>query len=205
VRRKIFGFAVGLFGASLSAKAALTVSIGHDYITPGATQSFPISVSDTDNAQTDDIEGMTFTLQIGSGTGSTPSIVGADLLTNTVWKGLVSGPVYVSTGGNTPQFVSQDLITDNAGEYLGEYNSPSGTLATFTVNTAGATPGNYSLLLVGTLDPGSDSQFIDGSGNTVPAVFNAGILTVQAVPEPLGLGIAAAGMMLALRRSRRSF
>ena len=126
------------------------------------------------------------------------------MLTNTVWTGLVTGPVLTAAGGSTPEFTSDDLITNNGGEYLGEFSSPSGTLATITFNSNGASAGDYALLLVGTLDPGSDSQFTNGSGNPVAAVFNAGILTIQTgVPEATGICVVAACAMPMLRRSRR--
>ena len=67
MRTKLLGFGAGIVGAAMSAHAALSVSVGHDFMTPNSTQSFAITISDTDNAHADDIEGMTFTLQIAGG------------------------------------------------------------------------------------------------------------------------------------------
>ena len=74
---------------------------------------------------------MTFTLQIGAGTGSAPAIGSVNFLTNTIWTGHVSaGSVGNPAGGNDPQFQSFSLVTDDFGDFV----NANGTLATFTLN-----------------------------------------------------------------------
>lgn len=173
-RTVIWIVALDLFVFSATAMASPTVSLGHYFVAKNASQSSLLPVSDTGSAVSEDIEGMTFTLQIGAGTGSTPSISSLDFLTNTVWTNQVSANGIVSAAGSGPQFKSYTLITDNAGDYI----NANGTLATVTWNAANALPGDYAVKLTATKDPGSDTQFTSGLGNPVPAAFGDGTLTV---------------------------
>lgn len=201
MRKSILTLAV-LFAAlklSDSAAAALIVNVGSTSVGVGHTASIPITVSDTDSAATDDIEGMTLTVQVAAGTGATPSIASVDLITGTVWAPAASAGDVYSAAGSEPQYESLGILTDNAGEYI----NANGLLATVTINTTGAAGGNYAINLVGTMTPGDDSVFDNGLGATVPATFNAGQLTVV-VPEPTMLCfpiLAFAG--LARRRAVR--
>ncbi len=157
--------------------AAPIANLGHYYVAKNSTQSVTLAVSDTGTAATEDIEGMTFTLQIGAGIASTPSIGAIDFLTSSIWTNHVAAAnVINAAGGNDPQFKSFTLITNNAGDFV----NANGTLATIGFTAAGATPGDYSIKLVGTKDIGSDSQFNSGNGSVVPATFGGGTLTVVA-------------------------
>ena len=173
----------------VDAHATPIVTVG-TYSAPANTlETISINVTDNASASLEDIEGMTFTLQIGPGTGTAPSIQSIDLTTGTIWSGAVSpGNVSVSAGA-TSQFESVSLLTDNAGEFV----DPNGLLATVVVDTANAAAGPYSLILVGTSDAGSDSQFLNGIGDPVPGTFASGTLTVRAVPEPSGMLLIAIG------------
>jgi hypothetical protein len=200
MRKNILTLAV-LFAAlnfSRSASAALIVNVGSTSVGVGHTATIPITVSNTASAATSDIEGMTLTVQIAAGVGTTPSIASIDLITGTVWAAASAADVY-SAAGAEPQYVSLGILTDNTGEFI----NANGSLATLTINTTGAAGGNYAITLVGTMTPGDDSVFDNDLGATVPATFNAGQLTVL-VPEPAMvcfpiLAIAA----LARRRSVR--
>ena len=201
MRKSILTLAV-LFAAlkfSHSASAALIVNVGSTSVGVGHTATIPITVSNTASAASSDIEGMTLTVQIADGTGTTPSIASVDLITGTVWAPAASPADVYSAAGAEPQYVSLGILTDNAGEFI----NANGTLATITINTTGAVGANYAITLVGTMTPGDDSVFDNGLGATVPATFNAGQLTVL-VPEPTVIGfpilIFAA---LARRRNHR--
>jgi hypothetical protein len=164
-------------GIALPALGNPVVSVSHVYIAKNAAQSAAVTVTDGGDAATEDIEGMTFALQISAGIDSTPSISSVDLLTNTIWSGHVSAS-NVNPAGDVanPQFKLFSIITNNAGEYV----SANGTLATATLNTTGAMLGDYTLKLIGTKYPGSDSQFTNGLGNPVAATFGSSTLTVVA-------------------------
>ncbi|HEY4313324.1 MAG TPA: PEP-CTERM sorting domain-containing protein [Pirellulales bacterium] len=192
-------FAVLLFFA-FDVHATPIVNVGTYSAPQNTLQTISINVSDSVAASLEDIEGMTFTLQIASGTGITPSIHSIDLTTGTIWSGDVSpGNISVSAGA-TSQFESISLLTDNAGEFV----DPNGLLATAVVDTTGATPGPYLLFLVGTKDAGSDSQLLNGVGDPVSATFASGTLNVLSVPEPGGIGLISGGIavLLILRRNR---
>lgn len=149
------------------------VSVPNVSVAPNSTASVQFSVSDTNSAASEDIEGMTFTIQIAGGTGTTPSIQSVDVLTGTIWAGsnaFVSSP----SGGQQAQFKTYSILTGNAGIYV----NPNGLLATAVFNTAGAAAGSYKISLVGTRYPGFDSAFYNGKGNTVSSVFGSATLTV---------------------------
>ena len=167
---------VGLLAAA-TVRAAPVVDLGHQYVRVGGSQSIAFLVSDAGNAATQDIEGMTFTLQIGAGAGNTPSIGTVDFLTGTVWTGHVSpSNVLPAVGATDPQFKSFTLLTDTAGDFV----NANGTLVNVTFQALAATSGDFTIKLTNTKDLGSDSQFTSGLGANVPATFNAGTLTVVA-------------------------
>ncbi len=168
-------FCLALLGIAVPVRANPEVSLNHVYVAKNASQTAQLGVTDGGNAATEDIEGMTFTLQIGAGTGSTPSIGSMDFLTGTIWSGHVSADNIVpAAGGADPQFKSFTLLTDNAGDFV----SANGILATATFNATNAALGDYTLKMVGTKDSGSNSQFTNGLGAAVPATFGDGMLTV---------------------------
>jgi hypothetical protein len=168
---------IGLLLLAASAQANPVTSLSHYYVVKDGTQNAILGVSDNGNASAEDIEGMTFTLQIGAGIGSAPSIGAVDFLTNSIWTDHVSaGNVSNAAGGNEPQFKSFSLITNNFGEFV----NANGNLASFGFNGAGAALGDYPLKIVFTKDAGSDSQFFSGLGTNVTATFGNGILTVVA-------------------------
>jgi hypothetical protein len=160
---------------SFTAQASPVVNLGHYYVSNHSSTSVNLPVADSGNAAAEDIEGMTFTLQITGGTGNLPAISSVNFLTGTIWSGQVSADdVIQALDGNLPQFQSYAVITDAQGEFV----NANGTLATVSLNANGAPLGNYTLEL--TANQSSDSKFTDGVQNTVPASFTSGTLTVLA-------------------------
>jgi hypothetical protein len=204
MKRAALLIASAVLACGLPALAAPIVTVGA-YTIPVGQSSEPIliDVSDSAPAASEDIEGMVFTLQVASGTGTSPSITSVDLQTSTIWSPVSTSPLDVTTpsGGSQPQFASRDILTDS----FGEFANANGLLATVDLNTAGVAPGTYALLLTGTIDPGANSQFFNGLGQPVSATFNAGSLTVtSAVPEPASAALLIlGGMALAARRRTR--
>ena len=179
------------------AHASPVVSVGTITVTPNTLTTVAINVTDAGSASAQGIEGMTFTLQLGDGLGTTPFIKTLDLLTGTIWSGKVSsGNVFTPVGGNEAQFQSRSLFTDVAGDFV----NANGVLASFEIDTNGAAPGDYPILLVGTLEPGSDSQFINGVGAPVAATFTNG--TLRVIPAPSSAVLIAAFGLVAARRRR---
>jgi hypothetical protein len=190
-----WGIIVGLLSWATWAQADPVVNLSHYYVAKGATQTAALGVSDTGSATTEDIEGMTFTLQIGAGSASTPAISSVDFLSTSIWTSHVAAANIVNaSSGNDPQFKSFTFITNNAGEFV----NANGTLATFGFSAAGAAPGDYPLKLVGTKDPGVDSRFGSGTGSSVPATFANGTLTVVAPGDFNRDGHVTAADMLAM-------
>jgi hypothetical protein len=113
---------------------------------------------------------MTFTLQIGNGTGSAPAISVVNFLSGSIWTGYVPAGNIFPAAGAVPQFKSYTLFTTNPGDYV----NPNGSLASVTFNAGSAAVGNYTLKMTGTGDPDSDSQFTNGVGDPVSATFAAG-------------------------------
>ena len=70
---------------------------------------------------------MQFSIQIGDGSGLTPSITSIDLLTATIWAGLASTD-WPADGGSDPQFASRAIFTDIPGDFV----DANGRLATVT-------------------------------------------------------------------------
>jgi hypothetical protein len=177
-RRIIISFIIGVgtLASGVVAQASPIVTLGHYYVAKNSSLSVNVPVSDSGNAATEDIEGMTITLQIANGTGSLPAISSMNFLTGTIWSGQVSATdVIPAAGGNLPQFQSDVVLTDTEGQFV----NANGTLATVNFSSVGAAPGDYTLKLVGTKNS-SDSKFSDGLGNTVSSVFINGTLTVVA-------------------------
>ena len=169
------------------AGAAPVVSIGTYTATPNIQRSINISVTDAGSAAAEDIEGMTFTLQIANGSGTAPKIQSINLTSGTIWSGLVSPGNVTLSAGSTNQFKSYSLLTDNAGQFV----NANGLLATAIIDTTNAAVGSYSLLLTGTLDPGSDSRFVNGLGNPVTATYNLGTLNITPLPSATTYTLAA--------------
>ena len=191
------GFTAAAFVA-IAAQASPIVTVGNYTLAPGATLTIPLNVSDTAAAAAEDIEGMSFTVQLNNGIGSTPMILNVDLLSGTVWVGH-SAIVTTPSGGNLLQFQSRSVMTGSAGDFI----SANGLLGSITFDATSAATGSYTILLVGTLSPANDSQFQDGLGEPVSATFGQGTLTV-AVPEPACLSLLGLGGMMLWRRSRKS-
>lgn len=167
-----------IFAAALviavGARANPVVNLGHYYVVKDALAPAEIFVSDSGNAASEDLEGMQFTLQLGAGSLSTPSIGSIDFLSGTIWSGHVSAANVYPSSGTGPQFKSSLLFTDNFGDFV----NPNGILATAIFNAAGAAVGDYPIKLTGTIDSGANSKFYNGLGVVVPATFADGMLTV---------------------------
>jgi hypothetical protein len=187
---------------SIAAHASPAVTFdANQYIVPRSSiATIKLFVTDNAIAATEDIEGMILTLQIQSGAGTSPFIQTSDPLSNTIWTGHVSDSNVTSpAGGSEPQFVSRDLLTDNAGDFV----NANGLLATFTIDTTGALLGDYPLLLVGTMDPANDSAFLNGNGSPLSALFGQATLTVSPEPSSLISAGVLALLCLASRQMRR--
>lgn len=199
VRAHVFGCGgVGLLALAQVVQATPVVKFPTVSITQDTMQSVAILVTDSGDAALQDIEGMTFTIQIGGGTGSTPSILGIDMLSGTIWSGHVSPfNVIIPAGGAEPQFQSRSVITDVPGDYV----DANGFLAIVTFDATGAAPGSYPILLTGTMEAGSDSVFYDGVGSVVPSTFQGGTLTVE-VPAPSTALLALPMLFVSARRRR---
>lgn len=178
------------------AYAGIVVKTPNFSIPQNSTQAITFSVTGGQNSALEDIEGMVFTVQIGDGLGATPSMTSVDMLTGTIWSGHVSpANVIVPIGGDDPQFQSRSLFTDLPGDFV----DANGILATVVFDTTGAAEGDYTVILTGTMDPGSDSQFYSGVGDPVAATFLTATLTVTPIPAPAATPL----LMLAWVRSPR--
>jgi len=135
--------------------------------------------------------GMDFTYQIEAATGYTDSIhsVSVDF-----YFGYSTNLDYVS-GSGVVTYDSAVLSLAGPGDYI-----------TLDCSTAGIAPGDTSdTIVVKTnatqYDQEGDTAFIDGGGVTVNSLEPAGPVVV---PEPMSLGLlAAGGVICAARRSRR--
>jgi len=162
--------------SAMAARGNPVINLGHYYVVKDSSAPADISVSDAASAASEDIEGMQFTLQLGSGMLSTPSIGSVDFLAGTIWSGHVSPSNInpVTLAGSGPQYKSWGLLTDNAADFV----NANGKLATVNLNTTAASPGDYSVKMTGTTVSGANSKFYNGFGTVVPATFADGMLTV---------------------------
>ncbi len=179
---------------------SIIVDVGSYSVTAGTPIVAHILVSNGSGTEVTGIEGMTFTVQIGDGTGNIPKITSVDLLTGTVWSDHVS-PLNVSipAGGDEFQYQSRDLLTDVPGEFV----DVNGLLAVVTFDTTGIALGDYAIKLVGTKTAGRDSVFLNGFGEPVAATFGQGSISIV-VPEPRGilLGLSGLSAFIVLVRAR---
>ncbi len=149
------------------------VQIPNLSIVHNSTGKLQIHVLDTNVAAMEDIEGMTFAIQISGGTSTTPSIQSVDLLSGTIWAN-TNAVVDSPAGGVQPQFAAYSITTGAFGKYV----NANGLLATLTINTANAAPGTYTMKLIGTRYPSFDSAFYNGTGDPVKSTFGTATLTV---------------------------
>lgn len=198
----LFGFLLIFSGTALQSWAGTIAVSGNTYtVPPGSTVAAQFFVSNSDAAAASDVEGMTFTVQIADGLGTTPKIMALDLLAGTIWNGHVSvGSIFTPSGGNQLQYQSRDVLTDSPGDYV----DANGLLGTAIIDTTGAISGDYIIKLVGTKTAGRDSAFLDSLGNIVPTTFGEGRISIL-VPEPNTKFFAVAGawMIAAVGVSRR--
>jgi len=162
--------------SAVTARGNPVVNLGHYYVVKDSSVPADILVSDAGNPATEDVEGMQFTLQLGSGTQSTPSIGSVDFLSATIWSGHVSASNIntVVVAGSGPQYKSWGLLTDNAADFV----NTNGKLATVILNATGASPGDYAVKMTGTAQSAANSKFFSGLGTVVPTTFADGMLTV---------------------------
>ncbi|MGA2501468.1 MAG: hypothetical protein ABSH20_27315 [Tepidisphaeraceae bacterium] len=187
-----------LFVAGAIASAAPVVSVGTVAGPLNGTVSFQLMVSDTGDAATEDIEGMTLTLQVGDGTNTTPWIEAVDMLSGTIWTGHASlSTLYRLDDASHPQFASWGIYTNDPGDYV----NANGVLATVVIDTTGATPGDYSLNVIRVMGSGSDTDFQNGLGESVGSTLTNGVLTV---PEPTMASGLCALVLCCLRRRDRA-
>lgn len=196
-------FSAPLFAAALPLSALASgpaVTIGTIGSPAGQPATVQISVTDADAPAADDIEGMTFTLQIAAGTGTNPAISSIDLLTNTVWASAANASDIYPNGAAQPQYESLGIITNTEGQYI----NANGLLATVKINTEGATLGNYTLELTGTKTAADDSAFSNGLGVTVPTTFATGQLTIT-TPNLMWDNAGASGDGLTWNTTQQNF
>jgi hypothetical protein len=149
------------------------ISVGNYTAVAGSQVTVQLKVSDLGNVTAQDIEGMTFTVQIDDGTGTAPTIASVDLLTGTVWAGHGSS-VFVPSGGSQPQFKTFSVLTGADGNFI----NPNGLLATIVLDTTGAAKGQYSIKLIGTKISAFDTEFQNHLGSPVKSVITNGTLTL---------------------------
>jgi hypothetical protein len=185
-----------------TATAAGISVTGNSYnVAAGTPVTAQFLVSNSSLPTVSQIEGMTFTVQIGAGTNLAPSITSVDLLTGTIWSSHVTaGNITTPLGGNQLQYQSRDIITDLPSDYV----DLNGLLATINIDTTGAMPGDYSIILTGTNTIGRDSEFLNGSGDPIQATFGVANLTIVPEPSTLVLGTLAGLGLGALSLRRRS-
>ena len=135
-----------------------------------------LAVSDAGNPATEDIEGMTFTLQIAAGTGAAPSISSVNFLTRLHLDRACIGRQRLS--GRRFRTTIQVIHLDH--RQRRRLRQSQRHIGGVWIRRHGAAAGDYSLKLTGTKSPGSDSQFTNGIGSAVPATFGSGTLTVVA-------------------------
>jgi hypothetical protein len=150
------------------------IAVGNYTASTNSTVTVKVNVSDFGNIVAQDIEGMSFTVQIAGGDGATPSIKSVDLAVGTVWSSHNTG-VLIPSGGNQSQFKTFSVITGSDGDYI----NPNGLLATVILDTTGAAPGTYAIKLVGTKLPSFDTKFDNRFGTAVHTVVANGTLTVK--------------------------
>ena len=185
---------VGLIvGACVGAAPAATVIVGdHDLQPETPNQTITIDVSGGDNTWS-----LSFFAQIASGSATgTPMFEdpgGVDIITGTIFA-----------GDNIGQ--QSDTYTNQLWYCWTQVQDPpsnpvtaSGLLVTLSIDTTGAAPGTYDLLLSGTL--WGDTELLDQSADPISLTITNGTITVVPEPATLGLmGLGGAGLLVRLRR-----
>jgi autotransporter-associated beta strand protein len=193
--------ASAIAGIALPAIANPVVQVGNFVASSqsgqsGSTPTFIIYVSDAAaNPTAEDIEGMSFTVQLGAGADSFPAISNVDLTTNTVWTGTDEnqGGGILPASGNGPQWQSYGVLTNfDSNTNTGVVINPNGALGNVTLNTAGASTGTIAFKMIGTKDPTRDSAFSDGGGLPVPSSITNGTLTIVNNPVVYWTGTTSA-------------
>jgi hypothetical protein len=201
----LIAFAVSTLLFAATSHAAAIVVGPHTLLGNIANQKFTVLISGTDQ-----VASLDFYAQIGDGgtfnggTNTKPVFQNVDILTGTIFAspnntGATGDP---SSGGNA----AHPLI------WLDGTTTPppsttvldTGVLATFTVDTTGAAPGDYPLLLSGVASkfgPFTTDLRVQG-GAKIPLTITNGTITVLPTPEPASLSFLIVGGLLCSRRRR---
>lgn len=173
-----------------------TISSSNSIITLGDSSTFEIRVR-SDNGLIPNLAAIDFNLNAND-PGSTGAVVSGGRFTSGV-----SNYFPAAAGGFFPLFPTSSAAF-SANQAQGLPLDTSQLLATLTLSTAGATAGNYQMLLNGI-------EVLDSNNGNIPFSFdNAGGIfnySITAVPEPssmalLGLTLAGVGVASRLRRRK---
>lgn len=177
-----------------SSYAALIIDGGQHELLAGGEYKIPIMARGDDG---DKVEGVNLYVQITPNEPGTPFITGLD----------IEGPGTLFN----PNSAGQQVFSADEWTWGGDNLTISGKLALedeiplafLTVNTVGANPGVYNLLLKKVM--GSDAFTSDFGG--LPTTVYDGTITVTAVPEPAsclmlacGVGILVVGEFMRRRK-----
>jgi hypothetical protein len=142
------------------------------------------------------VAGMSFSVQIADGgPGSVtqglidgPDITNVDLLTGALFGASNEG---VDDVGSFPQLARRSVLTQ--GDVTLPLSGGSGVLATITLTTVGVAPGTYALILGGTPEALSSTEFYNAAGEPIVPTFINGSVVI--VPEPTSLVLACCGVL----------
>lgn len=179
--------------SALVASAAPVEVIGGNHVLQPNTPGQVIYI--TLGGQPDNIQGITFGVQIGDGGPSNGGVMTAPKITalDLIDVGNTDPVQFVFEGNNTGQFnfvPLPDLIAVASTTTAAGFVSTAGVLAKVVIDTTGTSPGQqFSLLMTG-IGGGLFGEPFDSnmdSNHTVEQMYHGG--SIQIVPEPSMLGL----------------
>lgn len=176
--------------------AAITIDVGNHVIQPAAGQRIELNVSSLGSDPL--VTGFNLRAQLGDGTTggiNEPTFAPVDL-TGSIWEG---SDATTKTGGplaGNEQFLQWSIVFENTGVE----RSAAGLVIALLIDAEGFAPGETFPLKLADTEIGANSVFIGAGGVDIVPVITSG--SVQIVPEPASIGIAAIGAVAFLIRRR---
>jgi len=195
---RLLAAAAALLAVPAFASAAITLNIGSTTLSESAgVQNFTLDVRFTNDGASSPMVGYDVALQITGGSGLTITGMGTsgngNLITNPV---IASFPTFGTSG-------SLYLFSDASGS-PGSIDNNDG-LFRILLQAAGGTTGAFQISFFQSVsDPLDTKIYTDFSANEVPITsFNAGTVTINAIPEPAAMSLALFALPLLARRRVR--
>jgi hypothetical protein len=184
--------ALGFLAPRVATGALENLVVGENYVIGDSQNPQDIYLNVYNSGSQIAVGSLNFVIQLGDGTGTTPSISNVDLKTGTIFSSGLQG----AQPGTGEQIGFYGVVTSPA------VDIPQGwsRLATISFVTAGTASGRFDLSLSALDDQGQrvGTDYFTEQYTPVGLTFSPGYLNVTPVPEPVRAALPLFGGFVAL-------